>query len=125
MIKGFETENEDRAEAAFILYAVLKSRPDNSPINQLHQMFIDWGAVRRYVKKIFKKSETIADFVEKFSQAIGVEEIQKQYIKDIDFENDKLLKCLNDNTLSVIALLQIRFSQDSKDFKEKYNNDEE
>ena len=66
MIKGFNTDIEERAETSYILYAILKSRPDNSVINTSNTKFIDWAMVRRFIKKIFKKSETISDFIEKF-----------------------------------------------------------
>ncbi|PCG20837.1 hypothetical protein [Brachyspira sp. G79] len=125
MVKGFETNDNERAEAAYIIYALLKSRPENSSVNQSNQKFIDWGVVRRYIKKIFKKSETISEFIEELSIQIGVEVIDKKYIRDIDFDNNNLLKCLDKNTFAIIALLQQRFAKDSEDFSKKNIDKEE
>lgn len=125
MIKDFETNDNERAEAAYIIYALLKSRPENSPVNQSNQKFIDWGAVRRYIKKIFKKSETISDFIEQYAVQIGVEVIDKKYIKDINFEDNNLLKCLDRNTFAIIALLQQKFYKDNEEYKNKHETEEE
>lgn len=125
MINDFETNNQEKADAAFILYALIKSRPDNSPINLHNQKFLDYAMIRRYIKKIFKKSETISEFVEKYSDAIGTEYIDKKYSALINYENDNLLNILNENTLNIIALVQMRIKKDSEEFKEKYADEEE
>lgn len=124
MINDFETNDREKADAAFILYALIKSRSDNPPINLHNQRFLDYATVRRYIKKIFKKSETISEFVEKYSNAIGVDCIDKKYSTLINYENDNLLNILNENTLNIIALVQMRMKKDSEEFKEKYADEE-
>lgn len=125
MIKDFNTDIQDRADATYIIYAILKSRPDDCIINTQNTKFIDYAMLRRFIKKIFKKSETISDFIEKFCIQLDIQHIDKKYIKDIDFENDNLLKVLNKDTFAIIALLQQRFAKDSEDFKKKNIDDEE
>jgi len=125
MINDFETNNQEKADAAFILYSLIKSRPENSPINLHNQRFLDYATVRRYIKKIFKKSETISEFIEKYSSAIGVDFIDKKYSTKMNYENDNLLNILNENTLHIIALVQMRIKKDSEEFKEKYPDEEE
>lgn len=125
MINDFETDDKEKAEAAFILYAIIKSRPDNSPINIHKQKFLDYATIRRYIKKIFKKSETISEFIEKFASAIGVELIDSKYSTKINYENNNLLNILNENTFNILALIQIRMQKDSAEFKEKYLDEEE
>lgn len=124
MINDFETNDKEKADAAFILYSLIKSRPENSAINLHNQRFLDYATVRRYVKKIYKKCETISQFIEQYASAIGVEYIDKKYSTQINYENNNLLNILNENTFNIIALVQMRMKKDSEEFKEKYPDEE-
>lgn len=125
MINEFETNDKEKADAAFILYALIKSRSDTSPINIHNKKFLDYATIRRYIKKIFKKSETISDFIEKLASAFAVEYIDKKYSTQMNYENNNLLNILNENTFNIIALVQMRMQKDSADFKEKHADEEE
>lgn len=64
MLYGFATENEAKAKAAYLVYAIYRSRdPERGPSG------VDmWGQIERFVKASAKRALTIDDFVDAFKR---------------------------------------------------------
>lgn len=75
---NFATEDETRARAALILYALYKSRDKNSPINGKET----WDRVGSYIRSSVLKSTTTAEFVQQFCRLGKIASIKPGYLTD-------------------------------------------
>jgi len=77
MIYQFETDNQQRATAALMVYAVYKSR-DISRFKVSTKM---WEQITGFVKLAAKRSINLAEFIEYFRKPMKCEAIQAKYCK--------------------------------------------
>ena len=64
MLLGFETENKVKANAAFIIYVIYRSRDKKRGPSGVDM----WGQIERFAKASAKRAEDIDDFVEAYKK---------------------------------------------------------
>ena len=74
---NFATEDELRAKAALLLYAVYRSRPQSSSLNGLET----WNRFTAYIRGACLKSETTAEFITNFCKMAGVGSIKPKFLE--------------------------------------------
>lgn len=78
MLLGFETDNEIKAKAAFIIYVVYKSRDVKRGPSGIDM----WGQIERFAKASAKRSEGIDDFVNSFKRKMACATINPRWMKN-------------------------------------------
>lgn len=79
---GFNTNDLVRAKCALILYAMYRSRKEQSPLNGLET----WGRFTAYIRGAAMKSTTTAEFVQQFCKTAKIGSIQPRFLQcDGDF----------------------------------------
>lgn len=78
MLLGFDTENEVKANAAFIIYVIYKSRDKKRGPSGVDM----WGQIERFAKASAKRAEGIDDFVESFKRKMACTTINPRYMKN-------------------------------------------
>jgi len=73
---GFETDDENAAVAALIVYAVYRSR-DKGKFKVTPQM---WGQIERFVKASAKRARTVPEFLDALKPRLECAAIQPQWI---------------------------------------------
>lgn len=77
MLLGFNTENEIKAKAAFIIYIVYKSRDAKRGPSGLDM----WGQIERFAKASAKRSEDIDEFINMFKRKMACSTINPHWMK--------------------------------------------
>lgn len=77
MLLGFETENEIKAKAAYIIYVIYKSRDVKRGPSGLDM----WGQVERFAKASAKRSVSVDDFVNTFKRKMACATINPRWMK--------------------------------------------
>lgn len=77
MLLGFNTENEVKAKAAFLVYVIYKSRDTKRGPSGLDM----WGQIERFTKASAKRSEGIDDFVNTFKRKMACPTINPYWMK--------------------------------------------
>ena len=89
MLLGFETENKVKANAAFIIYVIYRSRDKKRGPSGVDM----WGQIERFAKASAKRAEDIDDFVEAFKRKMACTTINPKYMKnDTKSANARLLE---------------------------------
>lgn len=78
MLLGFETENEVKANAAFIIYVIYRSRDKKRGPSGVDM----WGQIERFAKAAAKRAEGIDDFVESFKRKMACTTINPKWMKN-------------------------------------------
>ena len=150
MLFEFDTENEVKAKAAFLIYIIYRSRNiDRGPKG------VDmWAKIERFARSAAKRAETIDEFVQVFKRKMGCDTINPKYTKttsnkqaaivndngeiwvksglrdfgiDIfnsDDETQKgIINCLYEKTQIIILLVRDRLERE-RNFEEVYNDDD-
>ena len=79
MIYNFDTSDENAATAAFLVYAVYRSR-DIKRFNVTPEM---WSTIERAVKSVAKRAEDMAEFIEKLKPKLACASIKPKWAKTI------------------------------------------
>lgn len=88
MLLGFNTENEVKARAAFIIYVIYKSRDAGRGPSGLDM----WGQIERYAKSSAKRSEGIDDFINAFKRKMACSTINPYWMRgDVAASNAAVL----------------------------------
>lgn len=74
----FFTDDEKRARAALILYALYRSRSKSSSLNGIET----WNRFTAYVRGAVLKSTNTAEFVNQFCKMAKVDSIRPKYLKE-------------------------------------------
>lgn len=77
MLFNFATDDDLRAKAALLLYAVYRSRDKSSSLNGLET----WNRFTSYIRGACLKSETTAEFITKFCKMAGVGSITPRFLE--------------------------------------------
>lgn len=140
MLLGFNTDNTHKAQAAFIVYAVYKSRD-----RQRGPSGVDmWGQIERYARASAKRNTDIDGFVAAFKRKMSCPTINPKYLKNENnaeyamksasgeiavfknedmrtfaldvFENEEegreVVKCLYEKTQIIILLVRDRLERE-------------
>ena len=78
MLLGFETENEVKANAAFIIYVIYRSRDKKRGPSGVDM----WGQIERFAKASAKRAELIDDFVESFKRKMACNTINPKWMEN-------------------------------------------
>ena len=144
MLFNFDTENESRARAALILYAVYRSRNKNSPLNGIET----WDRFSAFVHAACLKSVNTPAFIETLCHKAKVDSIKPKYLDTGDpvkigsdgllissdaiknyhisvMEDDSLLPYFRDETTVLMALVRERIQREKfeEDHTDENNND--
>lgn len=76
MYYRFDTDDLNHARAALLLYAMYRSRENNSSLNGLDT----WTRFTSYIRGACLKSSTTAEFVQEFCRKAGVGAIKPRYL---------------------------------------------
>lgn len=79
MIYNFDTSNEDAATAAFLVYAVYRSR-DMKRFKVTPGM---WDTIERAVKSVAKRAEDMGEFIEKLKPKLACASIKPKWAKTV------------------------------------------
>jgi len=79
MIYNFDTSDENAATAAFLVYAVYRSR-DMKRFKVTPSM---WDTIERAVKSVAKRAEDMAEFIEKLKPKLACASIKPKWAKTI------------------------------------------
>ena len=79
MIYNFDTSDENAATAAFLVYAVYRSR-DMKRFKVTPSM---WDTIERAVKSVAKRAEDMAEFIEKLKPKLACSSIKPKWAKTI------------------------------------------
>lgn len=106
MIYNFDTANENAATAAFLVYAVYRSR-DMKRFKVSPSM---WDTIERAVKSVAKRAEDMAEFIEKLKPKLACASIKPKWAKTVP-----------DGTISMIQgpggdLIEIGQDQEKRQF---------
>lgn len=89
MLLGFDTENEVKANAAFIIYVIYKSRDKKRGPSGVDM----WGQIERFAKASAKRAEGIDDFVESFKRKMACTTINPRWMEnDTESTNARVMK---------------------------------
>lgn len=80
MVYNFDTYSLSHAKAALLLYAMYRSRNNNSPLNGRET----WTRFQTFVRSAVLKSSTTAEFVQHFCRKAGVEAIRPRFLSTGD-----------------------------------------
>lgn len=75
MINNFETDNQAKADAATVVYAVYRSRNRDRGPKGLDM----WGQIERFVRVSAKRSDTIGQFLDKFKKKMACDTVNPRY----------------------------------------------
>lgn len=78
MLLGFNTENELKAQGAFIIYIIYKSRDVKRGPSGVDM----WGQIERYAKAAAKRSEGIDEFINNFKKRMACSTINPYWMKE-------------------------------------------
>ncbi len=139
MLFNFNTDDVKLAKASLVLYAMYKSRENNSPMNGLET----WNRVESYCVGACRKSRTTSEFVTKFKELGKVGAIKPRYLDTSNsgltmladgcvveaenvheyrislFEDNEIRKTIEKDYPLVTLLVRERIQ------REKYTNEEE
>ena len=145
MLYNFNTENLNHAKAALVLYALFKSRNENSPMNGLKA----WNRVESYCVGACKKSRTTSEFVTKFKELGNVGAIKPRYLSDSGacmtilpngsvvesenvknyrtelFEDNEIRKTIERDYPLITILVRERIHREKYIFEEEEDNEED
>lgn len=145
MLYNFNTENLNHAKAALVLYALFKSRNENSPMNGLKA----WNRVESYCVGACKKSRTTSEFVTKFKELGNVGAIKPRYLSDSGagmtilpdgsvvesenvknyrtelFEDNEIRKTIERDYPLITILVRERIQREKYIFEEEEDNEED
>jgi hypothetical protein len=77
MIYGFDTDEEDAATAALMLYAVYRSRD-----RRRHKVTPDmWGQIERFAKASAKRATNIPQWIEGFKPRVSCDTINPRWMR--------------------------------------------
>lgn len=79
MIYNFDTSNEDAAVAAFLVYAIYRSR-DIKRFKITPEM---WNTIERACKSVAKRAEDLPEFIEKLKPKLSCASIKPKWAKTI------------------------------------------
>jgi len=79
MIYNFDTSDENAATAAFLVYAVYRSR-DMKRFKITPEM---WNTIERAVKSVAKRAEDLAEFIEKLKPKLACASIKPKWAKTV------------------------------------------
>ena len=79
MIYNFDTSNEHAATAAFLVYAVYRSR-DMKRFKVTPEM---WNTIERAVKSVAKRAEDLGEFIEKLKPKLACASIKPKWAKTV------------------------------------------
>jgi len=79
MIFNFDTSNEHAATAAFLVYAVYRSR-DMKRFKVTPEM---WNTIERAVKSVAKRAEDLGEFIEKLKPKLACASIKPKWAKTV------------------------------------------
>lgn len=82
MVFGFETDDENEAMGALLVYGVYRSR-DPKRFKVSPDM---WGIIERAVKSAAKRALDLPDFIEKLKPKLSCSSIQPRYMKTDNYE---------------------------------------
>lgn len=72
----FDTDSLSHARAALLLYAMYRSRNQNSPLNGLET----WDRFQSFVRGVCLKSSTTAEFVQAFCKKAKIDSVKPRYL---------------------------------------------
>lgn len=103
MLLGFDTEDEIKAKAAFVVYVIYKSRDTKRGPSGLDM----WGQIERFAKASAKRSDGIDDFVDAFKRKMACSTINPYWMKKdgnatnaFFSDNNEIIVFKNDNMRS-------------------------
>lgn len=77
MILNFDTNDESKARAAFLVYAIYQSRNrEKGP-----KGFEMWAQIERFVRSASKRAESIDEFVQTFKRKMSCDTINPRYTR--------------------------------------------
>lgn len=76
----FDTDSLTHARAALLLYAMYKSRDNNSPLNGLET----WNRFGSFMRAASLKSTTTAEFVQEFCHKAKIQSVKPRYLNTGD-----------------------------------------
>lgn len=79
MIYNFDTSDENAATAAFLVYAVYRSR-DTKRFKVTPEM---WNTIERAVKSVAKRAEDLAEFIEKLKPKLACASIKPKWARTV------------------------------------------
>ncbi len=79
MIFNFDTSNEDAATAAFLVYAIYRSR-DMKRFKITPGM---WDTIERAVKSVAKRADDLGEFIEKLKPKLSCASIKPKWAKTV------------------------------------------
>lgn len=79
MIYNFDTSDENAATAAFLVYAVYRSR-DMKRFKITPEM---WNTIERAVKSVAKRAEDLGEFIEKLKPKLACASIKPKWAKTV------------------------------------------
>lgn len=89
MLLGFETENEVKASAAFVIYVIYRSRDKKRGPSGVDM----WGQIERFAKASAKRAEGIDEFINSFKRKMACATINPRWMKnDIESTNARVMK---------------------------------
>lgn len=143
MLYNFNTESEQHARAALLMYAIYRSRGKDSPLNGLET----WERFENFSRGACLKANTIAEFVQAFCKKAKVHSIKPRYldtgepilmpdgtlISTSDMKNyrldiiadDNLLEIINRESVYVILLVRERIQREKFEYTEEDIDDED
>ena len=80
MLYQFDTDNDERAKAALLIYAAYKSRNGASPLNGLET----WDRCASFIRGACLKSHTTAGFLQEFCRKAKIESVKPHYLSTGD-----------------------------------------
>jgi len=84
MIYNFDTSDENAATAAFLVYAVYRSR-DMKRFKVTPEM---WNTIERAVKSVAKRAEDMGEFIEKLKPKLACASIKPKWAKTVPDGSD-------------------------------------
>lgn len=119
MIYGFDTEGEQYARAASVLYALYRSRSASSPMMGKET----WSRFNDFARLAAMKSVTMPEFVQKFSRQAKVDSIKPAYVDPecgMDaMQDNALLRVIEDEGMYVIMLVRDRVDREKENRTEQ------
>lgn len=76
MLYKFDTDRVEHAKAALLLYAMYRSRNQNSPLNGLET----WDRFQTFVRGACLKANTTAEFVQAFCKKAKIDSVKPRYL---------------------------------------------
>ena len=137
----FDTDSLSHARAALLLYAMYRSRNQNSPLNGLET----WERLQSFVRGACLKASTTAEFVQAFCKKAKIDSVKPRYlstgepvrmpntgelimspnVEDYRLEilkDNSLLRLFNTESLYLIMLVRERIQRE-KIYMQEENSD--